>query len=270
MLNLNGISKRFLLNQADKVNQAGMPDPRIQGRYFQALEQISLDCKPGEVLGLLGQNGAGKTTLLRILSTALTPDQGDIQFNHQRIKQDIKLYRKQIGFLSGTTGLYERLSGYENLIYFARLYGLSKTEAANRIRQLASGLNLNDFLHRKLSEYSTGMKQRIAIARAVLHQPKLVILDEPTTGLDIIAKEVILDFITYLNKQGVSVIFSTHDMSEVSRLCHRVCLIHQGKNQFIGTIEQLKQQTQTVELHQAILSLMSSEIPKFKMEQISC
>lgn len=268
MLKLDGISKHFLLNQADKVNQAGVTDSRIQGRYFQALKQISLDCQPGEVLGLLGENGAGKTTLLRILSTALTPEQGKIEFNHQAIKQDIKQYRKQIGFLSGTTGLYERLSGYENLVYFARLYGLSKTDLATRIEQLSSGLNLTDFLHRKLSEYSTGMKQRIAIARAVLHQPKLVILDEPTTGLDIIAKEIILDFIKHLNQQGVSVIFSTHDMSEVSRLCQRVCLIHQGQNQFIGSIEQLKKQTQTLELHQAILSLMSSETPKFKMEQI--
>lgn len=257
MLKLEGISKRFLLNQADKISQAGLTDSRIKGRYFQALDNISFTCQSGEVLGLLGANGAGKTTLLRILSTALMPEQGYIEFNQQAVTNKINHYRKQIGFLSGSTGLYERLSGYENLIYFARLYGLSKAESANRIKQLSIELKLADFLHRRLSEYSTGMKQRIAIARAVLHQPKLVILDEPTTGLDIIAKEVILDFIRYLNKQGISVIFSTHDMSEVALLCHRVCLIDQGKVKFIGSLEQLTEQTQTPELHQAVLSLMS-------------
>ncbi|MCU4674597.1 ATP-binding cassette domain-containing protein [Catenovulum sp. 2E275] len=259
MLKLTQITKRFNLKQAAKLKQNSAQDSRIKGRFFYSLNDISLNCEPGEVLGLLGANGAGKTTLLRVLSTALTANQGEFEFNGVSVKTALNQYRKQVGFLSGTTGLYERLTGYENLLYFARLYGLSQIEAENRIATLAELLALNEFINRRLADYSTGMKQRVAIARSVLHSPKLLILDEPTTGLDIAAKEVILTFIETMQAQGICIIFSTHDMAEVERLCQRVCIIDKGQQKFIGGIDELKQQTNAAYLQQALLSLMQSQ-----------
>ncbi len=256
MLELRQVCKKFNLKQAAELQRQ---DPRIKGRFFHALKDFDLRFEQGEVLGLLGANGAGKTSLLRILSTALKADSGDILFEGQNIQQTLADYRRKIGFLSGTTGLYERLTGYENLAYFARLYGLNQVQLANRIKALSDLLGLKSFINRRLSDYSTGMKQRVAIARCVLHSPKLVILDEPTTGLDIVAKEVILKFIESMQADNVSIIFSTHDMAEVERLCQRVCIIDKGHNIFTGSIETLKQQTGELFLQQALFGLIHSE-----------
>ncbi|MER2490443.1 ABC transporter ATP-binding protein [Catenovulum sediminis] len=256
MLELDNINKRFRLKDAKQSNQLCADDPRVSGRFFYALKNVSINCKAAEVVALLGANGAGKTTLLRVLSTALAADSGQIKLNGQEIKQNKLKYRKSIGFLSGTTGLYARLSGYENLQYFSNLYGLDKAQGKVRIDTLIKKLNMQDFIHRRFDDYSTGMKQKVAIARAVLHNPDFVILDEPTTGLDIRAREVILNFIETLKNEGVGVIFSTHDLAEVERLCQRIYIVEQGQVRFSGDIQQLMQHSQSDSLFDAVLQHM--------------
>ena len=255
MLQLNNINKRFRLKDAKQSNALCASDPRVSGRFFYALKDINIHCTPGQVVALLGANGAGKTTLLRVLSTALQADSGDICIDGQAVAKDLIHYRKSIGFLSGSTGLYARLTGFENLRYFGELYGLKAQALDTRINELVEQLQMTDFIHRRFDDYSTGMKQKVAIARAVLHQPKWVILDEPTTGLDIKAREVILSFIERLKRQGVGVIFSTHDLSEVERLCEQVFVIDQGQVQFAGELQQLIQQG-AGNLYQSVLSYM--------------
>ncbi len=256
MIEFNAVSKRFALNDAKLVNQLHQNDPRVKGRFFNTLDDVSFHCKSGEVLGLLGANGAGKTTILRLLSTALTPDKGEVKYNGVVAHKNLTQVRKQIGFLSGTTGLYERLTGRENLAYFAKLFGLSDDDFNYQLQMISEQLSLSAYLDRRFSDYSTGMKQKLAIARAVIHKPKLVIFDEPTTGLDIAASEVVLNFMSELKNQGIPLIFSTHHLEEVKRLCDRVCIIAQGKNCFEGNLEQLKDESGVDNLQQAILAKM--------------
>lgn len=255
MLQLNNINKRFALKDAKQSNALCATDSRVSGRFFYALKDINIHCSAGQVVALLGANGAGKTTLLRILSTALQADSGDIFIDGNAVANNYVAYRKSIGFLSGTTGLYGRLSGFENLRYFGQLYGLKAQTLSERVNELVEQLHMQDFIHRRFDDYSTGMKQKVAIARAVLHQPKWVVLDEPTTGLDIKAREVILSFIERLKQQGVGVIFSTHDLSEVERLCEQVFVIDQGQVQFAGALHQLIEQGKG-NLYQSVLSYM--------------
>ncbi|AWB67761.1 ABC transporter [Saccharobesus litoralis] len=259
MIEVNNVSKHFPLKDAKLVNQVAKSDPRVKGRHFHALNNVSFHCKQGEVLGLLGANGAGKTSMLRTLSTALQPNSGQVLYDGLDAHKNKLAIRKQIGFLSGSTGLYERLTGRENLAYFAQLFGVEKQQFNGRLEQLIEQLDLAKFIDRRFVDYSTGMKQKIAIARAVIHEPKLVILDEPTTGLDIAASEVVLSFIEKLKQQGVPVIFSTHHLAEVERLCDRICVIHQGQTCFEGTIQELTQYTQQTILQQAILSIMADD-----------
>ncbi|EWH12099.1 ABC transporter [Catenovulum agarivorans DS-2] len=255
MLRLCNINKRFALKDAKQSNALCASDSRVSGRFFYALKDINMHCQSGQVVALLGANGAGKTTLLRILSTALKADSGEIYIHEQSVEENLAQYRKSIGFLSGSTGLYARLTGFENLKYFAQLYGLQTADIEPRIDFLVKQLAMTSFIHRRFDDYSTGMKQKVAIARAVLHQPKWVILDEPTTGLDIKAREVILSFIEKLKQQGVGVIFSTHDLSEVERLCEQVFVIDQGQVQFSGELQQLVAQGNG-NLYQSVLSYM--------------
>ncbi|KMT66487.1 ABC transporter ATP-binding protein [Catenovulum maritimum] len=259
MLKVNALNKRFALKDAKQAKQNNISDSRIKGRYFYAVKNMTFSCEVGEITGVLGANGAGKTSLLRLLSTALQPDSGEIEFNQKLIETNLADYRKQLGFLSGSTGLYEKLTGYENLMYFANLYGLNKNEAEQRISLLSEALNMSSFLPRRFGDYSTGMKQKLAIARAMIHQPKLIILDEPTTGLDIKAREIILEFIENIRQQGVCVIFSTHDLAEVERLCSKVLVVEQGELKFDGSLEQLKSVADTANLNQALFSFMQAD-----------
>jgi sodium transport system ATP-binding protein len=148
--------------------------------------------------------------------------------------------RQKIGFLSGSTGLYGRLSGRENIEYFGKLHGMSKSAIQQKIEELAQLLDLYSFLDRRCENYSTGMKQRVSIARAVVHSPKVVVLDEPTTGLDIMATQTVLEFIRTLKKQQIPVIFSTHHLDEVNELCDTVTVIDEGKTKYNGDLHSFR------------------------------
>lgn len=238
MIEIKQLAKKFEVENPKKLTEQEKKDPRLQGRFFHSVKNVSFTVDNGQVLGLLGPNGAGKTTTLRVLSTALKPNAGSVIINGIDVTVDPLLARQKIGFLSGSTGLYGRLSGRENIEYFGQLHGMTKAAIADRIDKLSNMLDMQSFLDRRCENYSTGMKQKTAIARAVVHSPEVVILDEPTTGLDIMATQTVLDFIRGLKEDGVPVIFSTHHLDEVSELCDKVTVIDQGLTKFTGSLEQ--------------------------------
>ncbi|MBU2977346.1 ATP-binding cassette domain-containing protein [Alteromonas sp. C1M14] len=236
MIEISQLKKKFVVANPKKLSEQERLDPRLQGKFFHSVRHVSFSCQGGEVLGLLGPNGAGKTTTLRMLSTALKPDDGRVMINGVDVLAQPVLVRKKIGFLSGNTGLYGRLSGRENMAYFGQLHGMQKQAIVKRIDELCELLDLHSFLDRRCETYSTGMKQKTAIARSVIHSPEVVILDEPTTGLDIMASQTVMEFIRQMKSQGVGVIFSTHHLDEVAQLCDRVAVINEGRTVFDDTL----------------------------------
>ncbi len=206
---------------------------------FHAVDRLNLCCRPGEIFGLLGPNGAGKTTALRMISTALKPSSGSGKVLGHDLLSDSAKVRATIGFLAANTGLYGRLTPREVLRYFGSLHGMSRKRIAERTEALAETFDM-DFLDRPCDKLSTGMKQKTNIARSILHEPPVIILDEPTAGLDVITSRSIIDFIRKSREDGKTVLLSTHIMSEVERLCDHVGIIHQGKMLFEGTLEDLR------------------------------
>jgi sodium transport system ATP-binding protein len=207
-----------------------------------AASGITFSARAGEVFGLLGPNGAGKTTTLRMLSTVLSPTEGTARIDGHDVVAEPDRVRAAIGFLSGNTGLYPRLTPREVLTYFGRLYGLSDAPLAARIEELAGLLDMAGFLDRRCDTLSTGMKQKVNVARTVLHDPRVLFLDEPTSGLDVLASRTIIDFVRRCREQGKCVVFSTHIMAEVARLCDRLAIIHKGRVQFLGTLEEFRRE----------------------------
>lgn len=236
MIEISQLAKKFAVENPKKLSEQEKKDPRLSGRFFHSVKDVSLTCAKGEVMGLIGPNGAGKTTTLRMLSTALQPDSGSIKIGGEDVLKDPIIARRKIGFLSGSTGLYGRLTGRENIQYFARLHGMSEELTDQRIQDIADALEMHSFLDRRSENFSTGMKQKTSIARAVVHEPELVVLDEPTTGLDILATQTVLDFINGLKDKQVPVIFSTHHLDEVAELCDKVTVIDTGISKFNGTL----------------------------------
>lgn len=257
MIKLTGLKKKFKLNKDHKKNITEQQrDPREDDQYFHSVRDVHFSCDKGEVLGLLGPNGAGKTTTLRMLSTALKPDEGSIEINGIDLVKKPLAGRKAIGFLSGSTGLYGRLTAKENIEYFAKLHGMDKRAIATRCEELFTLLDMHSFLDKRAENLSTGMKQKTNIARAVVHNPEVVILDEPTTGLDIMTTQTVIQFIKSLKEQGTPVVFSTHHLDEVALLCDRVSVIHQGITCFDGDLASFKQTGQSDELNQAFMHIL--------------
>ncbi|HLJ57683.1 MAG TPA: ATP-binding cassette domain-containing protein, partial [Chthonomonadaceae bacterium] len=202
---------------------------------IRAVDGVSFAAEPGEIFGLLGPNGAGKTTLLRILATILAPTSGTAVIAGCDIVRDAAGVRRHIGYLSGGAGLYERLTGRQVLRYFATLYGLRDGDARLRIDRLIDELDMSDYIDGRCDKYSTGQKQRVSIARAVIHDPPILFLDEPTSGLDLIAARTVIRYIRDACADGKCIIFSTHIMSEVEALCSRIAIIYEGRVAGIGT-----------------------------------
>ncbi len=220
---------------------------------IKAVDLVSFTCHPGEIYGLLGPNGAGKTTTLRLLATVLEPDAGSAQVGGFDLITQPAQVRGSIGFLTGDTGLYRRLTGREILRYFSALYQQSAADFDRRLRELIVVLELGEFLDTKTDKLSTGQKQRISIARTVIHDPPVLILDEPTAGLDIIASRAIIEFILRARQAGRTIIFSTHVMREAEKLCDRLGIIHNGRLVTQGTISELRRQYQTEDLEEAFV-----------------
>ena len=208
-----------------------------------ALCGLDLVCHWGEVYGLLGPNGAGKTTTLRILGTLLEPTAGTARVAGADVSSEPLEVRRRIGYLSASTGLYPRLTGRETLAYFGRMHGLDKQALVLRIEELTAAFGLAEFLDRRCEGLSTGQRQRVNIARAVLHDPRVLILDEPTTGLDILATSDMIEFIASRRESGTCVLFSTHVLSEAERLCDRLGIIDHGRLLAEGTVDELRAET---------------------------
>lgn len=194
-----------------------------------AVDELSLVVSPGEIYGLLGPNGAGKTTALRILAGLLTPTAGTAVIAGVDVATQPRDAQRRLGFLTGTTGLYRRLTGREVLTYFGRLHGLTPSRIADRIVELTRALDLGAILDQRCEALSTGQKQRISVARAALHDPPVLILDEPTVGLDVLASRFLRDFVRGERDRGKAVLFSTHYLAEAELLCDRVGLMHRGR-----------------------------------------
>jgi sodium transport system ATP-binding protein len=195
----------------------------------QAVAEISVVVHGGEVVGLLGPNGAGKTTTLRMLAGILTPDAGNVQVCGLDVHAQPLEAKRRLGFLSGDTHLYQRLTPVEVLTYFGTLYGLPHSRIRERVQTLVAELEMESFKDRPCSTLSSGQKQRANIARAFLHDPDLLILDEPTTALDVISGQFVVQAIQRKRAEGKAVLFSTHIMSEAEYLCDRIALVHAGR-----------------------------------------
>jgi sodium transport system ATP-binding protein len=207
----------------------------------RAVDHVSFCCRPGEIFGLLGANGAGKTSTLRILATILTPSEGTAVVAGYDVKREPQKVRASVGFLSTATALYGRLSAQEMVEYFGRLHGLDEPTLRQRISAIFERLEMNDFRDRRCDKLSNGMKQKVSIARTLVHDPSVMIFDEPTVGLDVMAARTIVGFIRECRDRGKTVIFSTHVMSEVEKLCDRIGIIHDGRLLAEGTIADLRQ-----------------------------
>lgn len=230
----------------------------FQRGEFRALDRVSFEVSPGEIFGLLGPNGAGKTTCLRILSTVLRPTAGTARVAGYDVVKQPEQVRAHIGFMSGNTGMYDRMSAWELVEYFGRLYGMRNDELRERQETLFETLQMNDFRDLLGSKMSTGMKQKVSIARTLIHDPPVLIFDEPTSGLDVLVARSVIDAIEGLRSQGKCVIFSTHIMREVERLCDRVAVIDRGAILAEGTLESLKQQFDEPDVEDLFYNLIAS------------
>lgn len=219
---------------------------------------VTLRVEAGQVVGLLGPNGAGKTTTLRMLAGVLTPDAGCVRVNGIDMHARPLEAKPHVGFLSGDTQLYHRLSPREVLTYFGRLYGLDRDRLEQRITALIRDLDLGSFADRACGTLSSGQKQRTNIARAFLHEPRLLILDEPTTALDVISGQFIVEAIRRERARGTGVLFSTHIMGEAEYVCDRIAFLHAGRVVLEGTVPELLQATSRTNLTDAFLATVGS------------
>lgn len=225
----------------------------------KAVDNLSFNAQTGEIFGLLGPNGAGKTTTIRLLSTIICPSSGSASIAGFDIRKQPEEVRKKIGVLTTDIGHYDRFSARENLQYFANLYGLDQKQTKQRIEELSKLLRMESFLDKKAGKCSTGMRQKIALARSIIHDPPIFILDEPTSGLDVLASQTVLDFIHEASINGKTIILSTHNMTLAQKLCRRICIIHQGRKVFEGLTSELLNKTREKLLEDAFLQLVNSQ-----------
>jgi len=221
-----------------------------------AVEDLSLTCQPGEIVGLLGPNGAGKTTTLRILSTVLKPTSGRAVVAGHDVALDPEGVRARIGFMSASTGIYDRMTAWELVEYFGRLHGLAGEALRQRMEMVFDWLKMNDFRDVLGSKMSTGMKQKASIARTMIHDPPVLIFDEPTSGLDVLVARVVLQRILELRELGKTILFSTHSMHEVSKLCTRVAILYRGRLQAAGTPQALLEEYDQPDLEELFFHLI--------------
>lgn len=231
---------------------------KSRGTIFAA-KDVSFNCHPGEIFGLLGPNGAGKTTTLRILSTVINPTSGTAIINGYDINKEPRKVRASIGFLSSTTGLFPRMTPKEILQYFGRLNSLSKNKLKNQMDKLIELFDLTPFLNVRCDKLSSGMRQKVSIARTLIHDPPVLIFDEPTVGLDILVASTMMKFIQQCKEDKQAVIFSTHTMSEAEKLCDKIAIIHKGRIHATGSLAELQKITEKRFLEDIFISLIQED-----------
>lgn len=223
-----------------------------------AADGVSFVCPDGQITGLLGPNGAGKTTTLRMIAGILTPDSGTALINSFDISSHREEALSRLGVLSENTGLYGRLTPVEHLRYFAELHGMGSGPIDARIEELIDSLDLKEFASKRAEKLSKGMSQKVALARALVHDPQNLLFDEPTSGLDVMSQRAIQDLILKLKKEGKAVLLSTHIMPEAERICDVIYLIHEGKIVDVGSPGELKDKTGQANLEEAFLSIVGA------------
>jgi sodium transport system ATP-binding protein len=221
-----------------------------------AVGGISFQAEAGQIYGLLGPNGAGKTTTLRMLSTLLRPSAGRAMVGGYDVVTQAAEVRRQIGFMSANTAVYDRMTGWEMVEYFGRLHGLSRDVLRERMDGLFDRLNMNDTRDVLGVKMSTGMKQKVSVARAIVHDPPVLIFDEPTAGLDVLVARALLGTVAELRDQGKCILFSTHIMREAEKLCDRVAIIYRGRILTEGTLEELRERHGEEDLEELFFQLI--------------
>lgn len=239
---------------------------RWSGKTTAALRGVSFTVSAGEVFGLLGPNGAGKTTTLRIIMGLLRPDVGYAEVGGARTGPDSAAVRANIGMVSTNDGVYPWLTAREMLMYFADLYAVPLDQARQRLEILAGQLELTRFLDQRCCTLSTGQKQRVILARGLMHDPPVMLLDEPTRGLDVVGSQTVFEFISHLKQLGKAVLLSTHRLDEAERVCDRFGLLHRGKLMYAGSLEEIRQATQQTHLTEMFLSMMRDSEKQLSVE----
>lgn len=238
--------------QAEKLRKVF----QSRSKRVEALKGISFHANPGEIFGLLGPNGAGKTTTLRVLSTMLVPTDGTAIVGGYDIRKEPEQVRRTIGFLSTETGLYDRLNPEDTCRFFGQLAGVPESVIRERMDKLFNRLDLQKDRKRPASEFSTGMKQKLSIARALIHDPSVIIFDEPTNGLDVLTAKTVADFLKEMRNEGKTVIISTHILSVVEKLCDRFAIIDRGEIVAEGTLTDLLTKYEADELEDVFFKLV--------------
>ena len=239
MIRVTELRKLFKLTKRMR-KELGASAP--ESDQIVAVDDVSFECRPGRVFGLIGPNGAGKTTALRMVATMLKPSGGSITvagFDVVREAQDV---RSNIGFLTGNTGLYDRLTVTEMVRYHADLHGMEAGKFEERKRYVFGMLGMDEFADRRIARLSTGMRQKVSIARTIIHDPAVIVFDEPTAGLDVMTSRGIVELIRNSRDQGKTILFSTHIMGEVKLVCDDIAIIHEGKLYFNGSKEEFESQ----------------------------
>ena len=252
MIELSRISKNFRRSDPNKRKNFGLA-PKVT---FKALDQVSFTCHPGRIYTLIGPNGAGKTTALRIIASMLKPSEGVVRVAGIDISKYPRQARSKLGFLTGSTGLYDRLTPRETLKYFGALHGVEAMTIHSRSEELIDRLDIGEFADRRVGKLSTGQKQRVSIARTLMHDPEVIIFDEPTNGLDVLTSRTIIEWIRHCRNQGKTVIFSTHIMGEVSLLSDDLGIIHRGKLCYSDSFENFKARFGRHSLESAFISIL--------------
>jgi len=222
-----------------------------------AVDDVSFDAVPGEVFGLLGPNGAGKTTTMRILCTVLKPTGGAATLAGFDVAMQPSQVRQNIGFLSASTAIYDRMTAWEMVEFFGKLYGLTPERLRERMETVFATLQMNDFRDVLGAKMSTGMRQKVSIGRAIVHDPPVMIFDEPTLGLDVLVARAVLQNIERLRDEGKCILYSTHIMREVEKLCDRVAIVSKGKIQAAGTLDELRERHGQQDLEELFFQLVS-------------
>ncbi len=245
MIEVRNLTKEFVKINKDKKKIT-----------FKADDNISFKASDGEIVGILGPNGAGKTTLLRMIAGIMNPSSGEVEIDHMTYQDHEIDIKKEMAFLSGNTKLYKDLSCYELLKMCGDYYGLSKEKIEKRISEVSKNLDLENIMNQRIGNMSTGQTQRVGLARCILHDPTYYVLDEATSGLDIISSKVILDFIKEERNRGKCILYSTHYMEEAENICDRVVMIHEGKVLKIDTPQNIVKETKTTNLRDAFFQLI--------------
>lgn len=257
MIEVNKITKHYARktnkqNGLSKFFQSSKPEP------IRAAENISFTAHDGKITGLLGANGAGKSTTLRVISTLVKPESGSVSVDGVDVVKDALGARAKIGFLPHNAGIYPRLTAIENIRYYAQLSGLDSSQTDQRVDELIDQLDMKAFADRRCAGFSQGQKTKVALARALVHKPQTLILDEPTNGLDVIATRNLRDIIRKLKQQGHCILFSSHVMQEVAALCDHIVIINAGRIVMADSVGGIRERTACDDLEDAFVAAIGS------------